>query len=99
MTGADYRQSRIVWHMSDSPTVLVKAKLQRRRMLAGLSQPELAAKAGYDPSYISLLERGGRKGTGQTVRRLAEALGCKIEDLVTGEHGEDDDEDRIPAAA
>src|SRR5262252_2434218 len=50
--------------------------LQRHRVAAGLSQEELAERAGLSRRGISDLERGVRRAPyPATVRRLAEALG------------------------
>ena len=50
--------------------------LQRHRLVAGLSQEELAERAGLSRRGISDLERGERRAPyPATVRRLAEALG------------------------
>src|SRR5215831_18490103 len=49
--------------------------LQRHRLAAGLSQAELAERAGLSPRGISDLERGLRQAPyPATLRRLAEAL-------------------------
>ncbi len=51
-------------------------RLRRLREAAGLSQEELASRAGLSPKAISLLERGQRKRPyPHTVRSLADALG------------------------
>ena len=47
-----------------------------------LSQERLAEAAGLDRTYISLLERGLRQPTLETVLRLAEALGTSAATLV-----------------
>lgn len=44
------------------------------RQKAELSQEELADAAGYDRTFISLLERGRRQPSLETVFRLASAL-------------------------
>jgi transcriptional regulator with XRE-family HTH domain len=50
--------------------------LQRHRTAAGLSQEELAERAGLSRRGLSDLERGARRAPyPATVRRLAEALG------------------------
>src|SRR5918911_478358 len=52
------------------------ALLRRYRAAAGLTQEELAARAGLTPQGISLLERGVRqRPQSYTVHKLAEALG------------------------
>ena len=51
------------------------ARLRRLREAAGLTQEELASKAGLTPKAISVLERGERKRPyPHTVRALADAL-------------------------
>ena len=52
------------------------ARLRRLREAAGLTQEQLASKAGLTPKAISVLERGERKRPyPHTVRALADALG------------------------
>src|SRR5262245_4980743 len=49
--------------------------LRGRRVAAGLSQEELAARAALSPNAVSALERGARRTPQrETVRRLAAAL-------------------------
>jgi transcriptional regulator with XRE-family HTH domain len=48
--------------------------LRELRHLKGLSQEDLAIEAGYHRTYISLLERGLKTPTLQTVFDLAESL-------------------------
>ena len=48
--------------------------LRHHRNAAGLTQEELAERAGLSPRGILYLERGGRQPYRDTVRRLAEAL-------------------------
>jgi predicted ATPase/transcriptional regulator with XRE-family HTH domain len=57
------------------------ALLRRRREEAGLSQEELAERAGLAGNAIGALERGGRRWPYlATVRRLADALGLSADD-------------------
>lgn len=57
-------------------------ELVRLRILSGLSQQQLAEKADISHSYLSLLERNGkRRPAPETVAKLAAALGVTIEDL------------------
>lgn len=48
----------------------------------GLSQRELAGRAGLSQAYIAQIETGRRRGTVDVYRRLADALGVEIDDLV-----------------
>ena len=65
--------------MNDFGTVL-----RENRRLSGLSQRQLAEKVGVDFSYISKLENGRQPPpAAETVARLAEVLGCPVEDLLS----------------
>ena len=57
--------------------------LQRCRHKAELSQELLAEKAGIDRTYVSLLERGLRTPTLQTIVEIAKALQVSPVDLVS----------------
>jgi transcriptional regulator with XRE-family HTH domain len=64
--------------MSDFGTVL-----REKRQASGLSQRQLAGKIGVDFSYISKLENGRLPPpAAETVTRLAEVLGCPVEELL-----------------
>ena len=52
------------------------------RHQAGVSQEALAAIAGLDRSFVSLLERGQRTPTLKTIFLLAEALDISATELV-----------------
>ena len=52
------------------------------REYRGLTQRELAEKAGLAQAYIAQIETGRRKGTVDVYKRLAEALRVDIDDLV-----------------
>ena len=51
------------------------------REYRGLSQAELAAKAGISASYLSQLESGKRDGTVEVLSALAVELGVALDDL------------------
>lgn len=57
-------------------------KLKEARKAAGLTQVELSRKTGLSQPDISSIERGDRDPTASTLRKLADALGCKIDDIV-----------------
>ncbi len=52
------------------------------REYRGLTQRELADKAGLAQAYIAQIETGRRKGTVDVYKRLAAALRVDIDDLV-----------------
>ncbi len=48
----------------------------------GLTQQQVADRAGISKSYLSQLESGKRRGTADVLARLAEALDVAIDDLI-----------------
>ena len=48
----------------------------------GLSQRDLAARAGLNFAYLSQVETGARNGSIQTMKKLAEALGVDLDDPI-----------------
>ena len=75
-------RNRTTAHGTDSEQVIpFGAKLRELRDAAGLTQEELASKAGLTSKAVSALERGERKRPyPHTVRSLAEALGLSDDD-------------------
>lgn len=60
-------------------------KLQEKRKEAGLSQSQLANKAGVPVRTLQHWENGDRdlrKAAVETVLALAEALGCSLNDII-----------------
>ena len=56
--------------------------IRRRREALNLSQEALAERAELHRTYISLLERGSRAASIETVMKLAEALGTTGSELL-----------------
>lgn len=56
--------------------------LKSLRQARGLSQENLSSIAGLDRTYISMLERGKRKPSLETIEKIATALGMKSWELV-----------------
>ncbi len=57
--------------------------LREKRRSAGISQRQLADRVGVDFSYISKLENGRLPPPAAgTIVRLAQAIGCAVEDLL-----------------
>ena len=56
--------------------------LKRVRLERGLSQEALANLAGLHRTYIGSVERGERNISIDNIERLAEALSCKVTDLL-----------------
>ncbi len=56
--------------------------VRARRLKAGLSQETLALECDLHPTFISMLERGVRQPSLETIFRLAERLGIRPQRLV-----------------
>ena len=56
-------------------------KVQKRRKGLGISQEELAFRAGFHRTYIGMIERAERNITLNNIKRLADALKLNIKDL------------------
>ena len=52
------------------------------RTKAGLSQEQLAAKAGLNRTYVGDVERGERNIAVVNMQKLAKALGARLSDVV-----------------
>lgn len=63
---------------------LVGRNVRRLRLLAGISQAELANRMGVDRGYISGLELGQRNPTIVTLWHLSKALGVKVKSFFDG---------------
>ena len=61
---------------------MIGPRVAERRRAAGLTQTELAYKAGLHPQTVSDIERDVTAPALATVSALAMALGCLIDDLV-----------------
>jgi transcriptional regulator with XRE-family HTH domain len=59
---------------SKQPIDIFKERLRRARELRGLSQAQLAAKAGLPPASVSHFESGPRKPSFDNLKALAGAL-------------------------
>ena len=57
-------------------------RLRELRKARGLSQEELAFRAGLHRTYVSSAERGERNVALINIERLANALGVDIRDLI-----------------
>jgi transcriptional regulator with XRE-family HTH domain len=57
-------------------------RVKNARLELGLSQVQLAAKAGVDPGTISRLERGVQGSNLETLRRIVDALDGDMREFV-----------------
>lgn len=56
-------------------------KVKQRRKELGISQEELAYRAGFHRTYIGMIERAERNITLSNLKRLADALGVGLKEL------------------
>jgi transcriptional regulator with XRE-family HTH domain len=75
------------------------SRIRRLRKEAGLSLSALAERAGVSKGYLWTLEKGETKTrpSGQTLHRIAKALGTTIADLI-GRSVEADERPSIPSS-
>ena len=59
------------------------AQIRRRRLELGISQEAFAAKVGVDRTYASKIERGIGNPSLEVLCLFAEALNCKISELIS----------------
>ena len=66
-----------------SKTTLEKfgEKIREERHKQGLSQEELASRAGVHRTYIGMLERAEKNITLENIEKVAKALGLKISEF------------------
>lgn len=75
--------------MKSSRIMLVVANNVRRlRKAKGWSQEELADRSGLHRTYIGAIERAEQNITVETLARVAVALGCSPEALLSGHRPE-----------
>lgn len=58
-------------------------KVREERLKRGLSQEEFAGKAGVHRTYIGMIERGEKNITLINIKKVANALDLKIDQLLT----------------
>ena len=62
--------------------------LKARREALGLTQRELAAKFGVEPSHVGFIENGQRKPSLKLIARIADVLGLNRQELLVLAHPE-----------
>lgn len=75
---------RMSWHRGymDASKLLEDSKLKIKRLSLKMSQEELANKIGCTQKDISRWESGSVTPTIDKLKLLADALGCKIEEII-----------------
>jgi len=56
-------------------------KVRKERMKLGLSQEELAERAGVHRTYIGMIERAEKNATIESIEKIAKALKISIADF------------------
>jgi transcriptional regulator with XRE-family HTH domain len=56
--------------------------VRQKRLACGLSQEELAERAGVHRTYVGMIERAEKNITLQNIEKIAKALNMKIDDLM-----------------
>jgi len=67
---------------------ILAANVRAARLAAGVSQEELAFRAGIDRTYASQIERAIANPSLGITCAVADALGCTLIDLLTARGGE-----------
>ena len=68
--------------MNENVCVRFGEKLRKIRLDLGFSQEELSFKTGLHRTYISSVERGKRNISLTNIKKLSDALGLKMKDLM-----------------
>ena len=72
----------------DHARTLLAANVKSARLAAGISQEELAFRAGIDRTYASQIERAIANPSLGITCAVADALGCTLIELLTARGGE-----------
>ena len=60
-----------------------ESPIARQRLASGMTQGQLAEKIGCSQKDVSRWEHGARTPRAETLAKLADALGCRMEDLIS----------------
>lgn len=69
-------------YVADSFSSRFGAEVRRLRLKRGLSQEALAEIAGLDRTFISMIERGARRPTLDSAKRIADGLERSLGELI-----------------
>jgi transcriptional regulator with XRE-family HTH domain len=73
-----------MWYQqSEGVKTIVNVEWRRKEL--NLTQAQLAEKAGVTQGAISMIERGERVPSLDVLVKIADALGCKIDELIRKE--------------
>lgn len=66
----------------DTTMITFGRNVQRARQALGISQEELAFRAGLHRTYIGMVERAERSISLQNAKKIADALNMKLDNLL-----------------
>ena len=66
----------------------IGANIRKRRIEVEMSQKDLAEKVQVTQSMLCQIERGTKNPSLQIGKEIADVLGCKLENLLVGEHSD-----------
>ena len=72
--------------MNDLNWLEVGNRIQERRLAKKLTQQKLAEMTELSDVYIGYIEQGKRRTSIEALLRIANALGCTVDDLLTGKN-------------
>jgi len=68
--------------MSDKTRKQVAEKIHAFRITKGMTQKEVADKAGITPNYFALIERGKKNPSNEVVVEIIKSLGVSSKDIL-----------------
>lgn len=68
--------------MREEELILLGKTIREKRESQGLTQAELAEKAGLDRNYIGMVERGERNPSYISLHKIATGLGLTVDSLI-----------------
>jgi len=68
--------------MTDKTRKLVAEKIRTLRIKKGMTQKEVAIKAGITPNYFALIERGDVSPSNEVVVEIIKSLGVTSKDIL-----------------
>lgn len=68
--------------MNTDTTIYIANKLKKQRVINGLTQLQVAKKAGMNPNAYAKIERGERRANTDTLEKICRALKVKSSDIL-----------------
>lgn len=84
----NYRHNRLTAAPARCYSAHMKLRIRELRLAKGLTQHQIAAKAGISQSYFNEIETGRKTVNARRLEQIADALGVQVADLVIGEESD-----------